>query len=60
MLSDQSVPTASGLLFAGKDPLHWFAGAYVQFLKGSRSSFDVSVAEQPSYFGHSARSNQPT
>jgi len=33
LLNERAIPTASGVLFAGRNPLQWFNGAYVQFLR---------------------------
>lgn len=40
------VPTATGLLFAGRGPLTWLPGAYVQFLRLEGTTLDTPILSE--------------
>jgi len=46
LVSPDGVPTATALLMLGKNPRHWFPGAYIQFLRIDGTSLTDSLRDK--------------
>ena len=51
LTTQEGLPTATAILVLGKDPIQWFPGAYIQFVRYAGTKITDSIANQKEIHG---------